>query len=189
MFYQMLSLFSTINLVCVLEINIFGRDANIQIWIISSNDINIKYLYKIYCRELGQYLMQFNALEKSVMQMQITAFKICNKWTPVYKACWRCKVYIFSKCSNSNWKTINWNTPIHLKSNGLHIKLPLIFWFLIMIFYLCFYHQLWVKWICIDIGNSSGHIRQTYSRFPKYLWIFDTEWKAHQIDTLDNLFN
>ena len=80
-------------------------------------------------------------------------------------------------------------TSIHLKSNGPGIKVPLIFWFLIMIFYLCFYHQLWVKWVCIDIGNSSGHIRQTHSRFPKYLWIFDTEWKAHQIDILDNLFN
>ena len=64
---------------------IFGRDANIQIWIISSKDINIQYLCKIYCRELGQYLMQFDALEKSVMRLQITAFKNCNKWTPVYK--------------------------------------------------------------------------------------------------------
>ena len=77
----------------------------------------------------------------------------------------------------------------HLKNNGPDIKVPLIFWFLIMIFYLCFYHQLWVKWVCIDIGNSSGHIGQTHSRFPKYLWMFDTEWNAHQIDILDNLFN
>ena len=83
----------------------------------------------------------------------------------------------------------DWNTPIHLKSNGQHIKAPLIFWFLIMIFYLCFYPQLWVKWVCIDIGNSSGHIRQTYSWFPKYLWMFDSEWKTYEIDTLDNLFN
>ena len=60
---------------------IFGRDANIQIWIISSKDINIQYLCKIYCRELGQYLMQFDALEKSVMRLQITVYK----WTPVYK--------------------------------------------------------------------------------------------------------
>ena len=42
-------------------------------------------------------------------------------------------------------------------------------------FYLRFYHQLWVKWLCIDIGNSSGHIGQTHSRFPKYLWMLDTE--------------
>ena len=60
----MMSLFSTINLVYVLEINISGRDGIIQIWIISSKDINIQYLCKIYCRELGQYLMQFDALEK-----------------------------------------------------------------------------------------------------------------------------
>ena len=80
----------------------------------------------------------------------------------------------------------DWNTPIHLESNGPHIKVPLIYWFVIMIFYLCFYHQLWVKWLCIDTGNSSGHIGQTHSRFPKYLWMFDTEWNAHQIDILDN---
>ena len=45
----------------------------------------------------------------------------------------------------------DWNTPIHLESNGPHIKVPLIFMFLIMIFYLCFYHQLSVKWVSIDI--------------------------------------
>ena len=60
----MLSLFSTINLVYVLEINVFGREGIIQIWIISSKDINVQYLRKIYCGELGQYLMQFDALEK-----------------------------------------------------------------------------------------------------------------------------
>ena len=83
----------------------------------------------------------------------------------------------------------DWNTPIHLESNGPHIKVPLIFWFLIMIFYLCFYHQLWVKWVYIDIGNSSGHIGQTHSRFPKYLWMFDTECNVHQIDIFDNWFD
>ena len=62
-----------------------------------------------------------------------------------------------------------WNTPIHLKSDGPHVKFPLIFWFLIIIFYLCFYHQLWVKWGCLDIGNSSGHIGQIHSRFQKYM--------------------
>ena len=62
--HQMLSIFSTINLVYVLEINIFGRDGIIRIWIISSKDVNIKYLCKIYCRELGKYLLQFDALEK-----------------------------------------------------------------------------------------------------------------------------
>ena len=40
--HQMLSLFSTINLVYVPEINIFGRDEIIQIWIISFKDIIIQ---------------------------------------------------------------------------------------------------------------------------------------------------
>ena len=83
----------------------------------------------------------------------------------------------------------DWNTPIHLKINGPDIKVPLIFWFLIMIFYLCFYHQLSGKWVCIHIGNNSGHIGQTNARFTKYLWMFDTEWNAHQIDIPDNLFD
>ena len=83
----MLSLFSTINLVYVLEINIFGRDGNIQIGIISSKDINTQYLCKIYFRALGQYLMQFDALEKKITRIQITAFKNFDKWTPVYKDC------------------------------------------------------------------------------------------------------
>ena len=47
-----------------MEINIFGREGIIQIWIIPSKDINIQSLCKIYCGELGQYLMQFDALEK-----------------------------------------------------------------------------------------------------------------------------
>ena len=83
----------------------------------------------------------------------------------------------------------DWNASIHLKSNGPHIKVPLVFWFLIMTFYLCFYHQLWVKWVFIDIGVSSGHTEQTHSWFPKYLWMFGTESRGHQIDILDNLFN
>ena len=140
-----------------MEINIFGRDRIIQIWIISSKDINTQCLCKIYCRELGQCLMQFDAFEKK-----------CNETT---------------NCS------IATNSPIHLESNGLHIKVPLIFWFLIMIFYFCFYHQLWVKWLYIDIWNSSGHSGQTHSWFPKYVWTFNTEWNAHQFDILDNLFN
>ena len=31
----------------------------------------------------------------------------------------------------------DWNTTIHFKNNGPHITVPLISWFLIMIFYLC----------------------------------------------------
>ena len=132
--------------------------------------------------------MQFDALEKSVEILQIRVFKNCNKWSPVYKDYWRWKVYKLNKCWYSNRKKSNqgWNTPIYLKNNGLHMKVPLIFTFLIMIFYLCFYHQLWDKWVCMHIGNSSGHIGQTQSRFPKYLWMYDTEWNAHQIDVLDN---
>ena len=42
---------------------------------------------------------------------------------------------------------------IYIWSTCPHIKVPLIFWFLIMILYLCFYHQLWVKWVCMDIEN------------------------------------
>ena len=65
--------------------------------------------------------------------------------------------------------------PIHLKNNGLHIKVPLIFWFLIMTFDLSFHNQLWVKWVCIHIGNNSGQIEQTHLRFLIWLWMFDTE--------------
>ena len=54
----------------------------------------------------------------------------------------------------------DWNTPIHLKNNSTHIRIPLIFWFLIMTFNLCFYHQLWVKYVCIHIRNSSPHFGQ-----------------------------
>ena len=79
--------------------------------------------------------------------------------------------------------------PIHLKNNGPHIKVPLIFWFLTMTFDLCFYHQLWVKWVCVHIGNNSRYIEQTYLWFLKCLWICETEWNAHQIGILDNLFD
>ena len=36
-------------------------------------------------------------------------------------------------------------TLMPLRNNGLSIKVPLIFSFLIITFNLCFYHQLWVK--------------------------------------------
>ena len=49
---------------CILDVNIFGRDGIIEFWIISSKDTNIQCLWKIYCRELGQYLTQFDALKK-----------------------------------------------------------------------------------------------------------------------------
>ena len=58
-----------------------------------------------------------------------------------------------------------------------------------MTFHLCFYNQLWVKWVCIHVGNNSGHIEQTHLQFPKRLWMFDTELNAHQTDIFDNLFD
>ena len=48
---------------CILENNVFGRDGIIQISIIFSKDINTQCLCEVYCRELGQYLTQFDALE------------------------------------------------------------------------------------------------------------------------------
>ena len=52
----------------------------------------------------------------------------------------------------------DWNTPIHLKNDSLKYESSFDLWFLIMTFNLCFYHQLWVKWAHIHIGNSSGHL-------------------------------
>ena len=48
----------------------------------------------------------FMRLKKSVMGLEFSAFKNCNKWALVYKDYWRWKVYILNKCSYSNWKTI-----------------------------------------------------------------------------------
>ena len=145
---------------------------------------------KICCRELGQYLVQFDALGRKCNETTNYKLQIVTKGHQYTKTT-KDKKFIFwinahtpiEKQSNQDW-----NTPIHLESNGQHIKVPLIFWFLIMVFYFCFY-QLWVKWLCIDIGKSSGHIGQTHLRFPKYLWMFDTEWNAHQTDILDNVSN
>ena len=85
----------------------------------------------------------------------------------------------------------DWNTAIHLENNGqsITVKVPLNFWFLIMTFNLRFYHQLWVKWVCIHTGNSSEHIGQTHTRFPKCLWMFDTEWNVHRVDIFEISFN
>ena len=65
--------------------------------------------------------------------------------------------------------------PIYLKNNGPHIKVPLVFWFLIMTFDFCFHHQFWVKWVWIPIGNNSDHIEKTQLRFPKCLWMYETK--------------
>ena len=60
-------------------------DEIIRIGTISSKDINIQYLCKVYCRALEQYPMQFESLEKKLVTQEITAFKSFNKWTPVYE--------------------------------------------------------------------------------------------------------
>ena len=141
----MLSLFSTINLISVLETNILGRTYSNLNNIFK--DFNIQYLCEVYCNELEQYLMQFDAIEKkcNTSGLQIWAFKNCNKWTLVYKDYWRWKFWINAHTSIENQSNQDWNTPTHLKNGGPHIKVSLIFWFLIMIFCLCFYHQWWVK--------------------------------------------
>ena len=41
----------------------------------------------------------------------------------------------------------------------------------------------------IPIGSNSDHTEKTHLWFPKCLWFFDTEWNAHQIRILDNLFD
>ena len=67
----MLSVFSTISLAYVLEINIFGR-----------NYSNLRHL------------------KKSVMGLPVKTFKSCNKWIPVYKEEYEDEeVYILNKCS------------------------------------------------------------------------------------------
>ena len=98
----------------------------------------------------------FMHFKKSVMRLQITAFKIATNGHQYTKTT-EDKKFIFwinahtpiKEQSNQDWN-ISIYISIHLKGNGWHIKVALIFWFLIMIFYLCFYHQLWVKWVCIE---------------------------------------
>ena len=49
--------------------------------------------------------------------------------------------WINAQTSNENKSKQDWNTPIHLKNDGLHIKKLLIFLFLILTFNLCFHHN------------------------------------------------
>ena len=49
--HQILSQFSTINLAQALDINIFERDYSNLNNPIPSKDINLQYIYKVYCRE------------------------------------------------------------------------------------------------------------------------------------------
>ena len=46
--------------------------------------------------------------------------------------------------------------PINLRNNGPSIEVPLIFWFLIMTFNICFYPQLWVKWVLYKLEIVLG---------------------------------
>ena len=68
-------------------------------------------------------------------------------------------------------KNKDWNKPVLLKNNGPHIKVPLIAFASYHDFLLMFSYPIADKWVCIHIGNSSAHIGQTHSRFPKYLWL------------------
>ena len=56
--HQILSQFSTINLAQALDIIIFGRDYSNLNNPIPSQDINLQYIYNVYCREQGQNLMR-----------------------------------------------------------------------------------------------------------------------------------
>ena len=101
-------------------------------------------------------------------------------WIPAYKDYWRSKVYILNRCLYSNWKTIE--PRLKYLHNGLDVKVPLIFSFLIVTFNLCFHHQLLIKWVCIHIG-------QTHSRFPKCLWMHIKLASLMICTTNDNLTN
>ena len=118
-------------------------------------------------------------LKKGAMRLQVRTFKNCNivMDTSIQRLL-KMKSFILNKCLYSNWQTIY--PRLKYPHNGQHINVPLIFWFLIMTFNLCFHHQLLIKWVCIHIGQS-------HSWFPKRLWMFDTELNAHQISILDNL--
>ena len=76
LWHQMLPLFSTINLVYVLKIDISGRDySNFPKVLISSkySRFIVENRDNIWCN-----LMH---LKKSVMGLQVRAFKNCSKWT------------------------------------------------------------------------------------------------------------
>ena len=56
--HQIFSQLSTINLPQAQDINILERDYSNLNNPIPSKDINLWYIYKVYCREQGQHLMQ-----------------------------------------------------------------------------------------------------------------------------------
>ena len=98
---------------------------------------------KVYCRELGQYFMQSDALEKPTRDYKLQYLKIVTNGHQYTKNT-EDEKFIFWINAHTPIDQ-DWNTPIHVKNNGPHIKVSLIFWFVIMIFYLCLYHQLWIK--------------------------------------------
>ena len=155
-----LPLFSTINLVYVLEINIFERYySNLKV---------VKFIVenrqKIWCN--------FMHLEKSLVGLQVRVIKRYYMDTSIQKLLkirkiifWRNTHIQVEKQSNQDG-----NTLLHLKNNGPHIKVPLILCFLIMTFNLCFYHQMRVKRVSIHIRNSFGHIRHTHHDYQNFYW-------------------
>ena len=68
----------------------------IQYRMISSKNINIQCICNFYCREQGQYLMQFMCLKKSVTELQVRPFKNCNKGHQHAKTTEDEKVYILN---------------------------------------------------------------------------------------------
>ena len=95
------------NKTCIRTINIFERDGIIQICINSSSDINIQCLCKIFYRELGQYLLQFDALEKRVRENKLQHLKIVTNGHQYTKNI-EYKKFVFG---------INAHTPIEKQSN------------------------------------------------------------------------
>ena len=73
--HQIFSLFSTINLGYVLKISI-------QIWIISSKDINLQWYAKFTAENRDDIWCNLMHLKKGLMGLQVRAFKNCNKWAP-----------------------------------------------------------------------------------------------------------
>ena len=93
-------------------------------------------------------------LKKSVIGLQVRALKNCNKWTSVHKDYWRWKNVIFwinTHTQIEKQPNHNWNTPIHLKTNGSHIKVPLIFLFLIMT-------DVWKSYVFITNCELNGYV-------------------------------
>ena len=80
-------------------------------------------------------------------------------------------VYIKRKCAES---TIHFNLNAHLRGKHLAISDHLLTHIGKERITYVFIAQLWIKLVCIHIGNSSEH-RQTHLQFSKYLWMFDTE--------------